>query len=416
MLPLAVARTSIDAVPGARTRARMSRPVAFWSAGALLGSFLVAAAAPSPMYSVYQQQWGFSAVTLTAIFGVYAVALLLSLLFFGGLSDHLGRRPMLFAALAVEIAAMVAFLLAEGVDWLFAARVLQGVATGVAQATLGAILLDLEPRDRPGLGALVNSNAATLGLGAGALGSALLVQYAPAPTRTVYGVLVLLFVLGTVAALGIPETVARSRPPGGFLRPQVGIPPQVRGAFLAAAPCIVALWALGGLYFSLGPSLARDLAGSSGHVIGGVLLFLLSVSGTATTLVLRRVESRRLMVGGCLALVAGVAVTVAGVAAGSVALLLLGTTVAGGGFGVAFLGSYRLLVTLAHPGERGRLIAAVFVLSYLSFSLPTLAAGEAVGRIGLRTTALWYGSAVIGLALLSVAATTLATRRQSNPQ
>jgi hypothetical protein len=242
------------------------------------------------------------------------------------------------------------------------------------------------------------------------------VQYAPAPTRTVYGVLVLLFVLGTVAALGIPETVARSRPPGGFLRPQVGIPPQVRGAFLAAAPCIVALWALGGLYFSLGPSLARDLAGSSGHVIGGVLLFLLSVSGTATTLVLRRVESRRLMVGGCLALVAGVAVTVAGVAAGSVALLLLGTTVAGGGFGVAFLGSYRLLVTLAHPGERGRLIAAVFVLSYLSFSLPTLAAGEAVGRIGLRTTALWYGSAVIGLALLSVAATTLATRRQSNPQ
>jgi hypothetical protein len=394
----------------------MSRPVAFWTAGALLGSFLVAAAAPSPMYSVYQQEWGFSAITLTAIFGVYAVALLFSLLFFGGLSDHLGRRPMLFAALGIQIAAMTLFLVAVGVGWLFAARVLQGVATGLAQATIGAQLLDLEPRDRPGLGALVNSNAATLGLGAGALGSALLVQYAPAPTRTVFLLLVLVFVAGTVVALAFPETVTRSRPPGGFLRPQVGIPPQVRGAFLAAAPCIVALWALGGLYFSLGPSLARDLAGSDGHVIGGVLLFLLSVSGTVTTLALRRASSLRLMVGGCLALAAGVAVTLGGVAAGSVGVLLAGTTVAGGGFGIAFLGSYRLLVTLAGPDERGRLIAAIFVLSYLSFSLPTLAAGDAVGRIGLRTTALAYGSAVIVLALVSVAGTTLASRRGSNPR
>jgi MFS family permease len=390
--------------------------VAFWSAGVLLGTFLVAAAAPSPMYSVWQQEWGFSAVTLTAIFGVYAVALLFSLLFFGGLSDHLGRRPMLLVALGIQIAAMLLFLVAVGVGWLFAARVLQGVATGLAQATLGALLLDLEPRGRTGLGALVNSNAATLGLGVGALGSALLVQYAPAPTRGVYVLLVVLFVAGTAAALAFPETVTRNRPAGGFLRPQVGIPVQVRGAFLAAAPCIVALWALGGLYFSLGPSLARDIAGSESHVIGGVLLFLLSVSGTVATLALRRVESRRLMVGGCLALVAGVAVTLGGVAAGSVVLLLLGTTVAGAGFGIAFLGSYRLLVTLAGPDERGRLISAIFLLSYLSFCLPTLAAGDAVGRIGLRPTALWYGSAVIVLALLSVAGTTLAGRRQSNPQ
>ena len=390
---------------------QLSPPVAFWSAGALLGSFLVAAAAPSPMYSVYQREWGFSSVTLTAVFGVYAVALLLSLLFFGGLSDKVGRRPMLVAALAVEIAAMVLFLLAEGVGWLYAARVLQGVATGVAQATLGAVLLDLEPSGRDGRGTLVNSVAATLGLGAGALGSALLVAYAPAPTRTVYAVLILLFAVGLVAALGMPETVTSTRLALRFLRPQVGVSPELRGAFLAVAPCVIALWALGGLYFSLGPSLAQSLAGPDRHVIGGVVLFLLNAAATATTVTLRRIGSRILMIGGCLVLVGGVAVTLAGVSAGSVGLLMIGTAVAGCGFGVAFLGSYRLLVTMAPPGERGRLIASIFILSYLSFCLPTLAAGAAAGRIGLRQTSLWYGSAVVALALVSVAGTTLARRR-----
>jgi MFS family permease len=56
---------------------------------------------------------------------------------------------MLLVALGIQIAAMLLFLVAVGVGWLFAARVLQGVATGLAQATLGALLLDLEPRGGP---------------------------------------------------------------------------------------------------------------------------------------------------------------------------------------------------------------------------------------------------------------------------
>src|SRR4051794_33913658 len=112
----------------------------FAAVAAIVVLFLAASSAPSPLYVVYQQQWGFSAWVLTAVFAVYVVGLLGSLLVVGALSDHLGRRPVLAAAILLEIVALVLFLLAGDVVALAAARLLQGVATGAAITTLGATL------------------------------------------------------------------------------------------------------------------------------------------------------------------------------------------------------------------------------------------------------------------------------------
>ena len=87
----------------------------------MLVLFLAASAAPTPLYRVYQARWGFSATTLTAVFAVYVVFLLMTVLIFGSLSDHVGRRPVIITALAVDTAACILFLLAPGVGALFAA-------------------------------------------------------------------------------------------------------------------------------------------------------------------------------------------------------------------------------------------------------------------------------------------------------
>ena len=117
---------------------RLTRPAAFWLTAVMMVLFMGAAAAPTPLYRVYQAQWGFSTATLTAVFAVYVLFLLVTLLVFGSLSDHVGRRPVVVAALAVDAAACGLFLLAHGVGLLFAARALQGVAVGATASTLGA--------------------------------------------------------------------------------------------------------------------------------------------------------------------------------------------------------------------------------------------------------------------------------------
>ena len=162
-------------------RAVLPRAAGFWLVAGALFLLLFASAAASPLYSVYQAHWRFSATTLTAVFAVYVLVLLLTLLVFGSLSDYLGRRRVIAVALAAGAGACGLFLAAHGVGLLFAARALQGAGVGVATSAAGAALIDLQP-DRSGRGPVVTSAAVLLGLAVGGLGTSVLVQYAPAPT------------------------------------------------------------------------------------------------------------------------------------------------------------------------------------------------------------------------------------------
>src|SRR6195952_2800830 len=156
--------------------------VAFGLLTSILVTLLASSSAPTPLYATYQARWGFSPVTITVIFGVYAVAVLASLLVAGSLSDHVGRRPVLIGALGAQASVMLLFAFAGGVDVLLVARVLQGLATGAAVGAIGAGLVDLHP----GRGPVANATGAMSGTASGALGSALLVALLPSPTRLVY--------------------------------------------------------------------------------------------------------------------------------------------------------------------------------------------------------------------------------------
>ena len=164
------------------------RVAAFWLVAGVLCLLFFAAGAPSPLYGIYRAQLRFSATTLTAVFAIYALVLLLTLLVFGSVSDYLGRRRVILAALAVTAGACAVFLAAHDVGLLFAARALQGLAVGTATGALGAALIDLQP-EGSGLAPLITTAAPLLGLGAGALGTSVLAQYGPAPTRLVWWLL-----------------------------------------------------------------------------------------------------------------------------------------------------------------------------------------------------------------------------------
>jgi hypothetical protein len=336
---------------------------------------------------------------MTSVFAIYAVALLVALVFAGSLSDQVGRRPVVFAALIVQLAAMALFALAGGVGALFAARVLQGLATGVATGAISAWLLDLQPPRGARLGALVGSTAPAVGLAVGALGSGLLVQYAPAPTHLIFWLMVGAFAAAAVSVLAIPETVAATPNWATALRPHAGVPREVRGLFAAIAPSMAAFWALSGLYLSLGPSLAISLLHAGNRLTGGLVIAALTGSGALASVLTRTWTPRRAMLSGSLALVVGVAATLAALHAGSTALFFAGSIVAGLGFGPAFSGAFRALTAEAPGTGRAAVVAAIYVTSYLAFSLPTVAAGFGATALGLLRTSDIYGVTVIVLAL-----------------
>jgi MFS family permease len=395
--------TVADVRPAVRNR-RLSRPVAFPAIAAIFVTFTAASAAPSPLYIVYQHLWGFSAITLTVVFAVYVFGLIGSLLVLGALSDHVGRRPVLAAAIALEAVSLVLFLAAGNVPVLLVARLLQGVATGAAMTTLGAALVDLNPSHAPGRAGLINGIAPVSGLAVGALGCGALVQFAPSPTHLVYALLLAGMVLAAVVVALIPETAARRPGAAASLTPHLGVPARLRADLLALSPIIVASWALGGLYLSLGPSVAAGVFGLSNHLVGGLVVTLLCGTGAITSFVLRNVATPRLLTVAGSLLTVGAVIGVVGVEFTDIRLAVVGTVLSGIGFGASALASFGTLARLAAPHERGELFAVALVIAYVAFSVPAMIAGLAATSAGLHTTALVYGGVVAVLAALALAA------------
>ena len=139
---------------------RLPPRVALYLQASIIVAFLAASSAPTPLYAVYQAKWGFTPITITTVFGIYALAVLAALLTVGSLSDYVGRRPVLLSAIAIQAAGLVVLSQANGLLELVIGRILQGLATGAAAGAVGAGMLDLDRAK----GTLANAIAPVTGL------------------------------------------------------------------------------------------------------------------------------------------------------------------------------------------------------------------------------------------------------------
>lgn len=396
-------------------RRTLSRTHTFWLTVVAYLALMISASTPSPLYVVYQAKWHFPTSTLTVVFGVYALALLVSLLTVGGLSDFVGRRPVLLAGLSLLAASMVVFAFAQGVAWLYVARVMQGLAAGAAIGTLSAGIIDLAPEGRAKLAALLNALIPSVGLGAGALIAGAFAEFAPHPTVLVYAVMA--GVLAAVIALVVFAAEPETRRSGALasLAPRMRIAAHARGAFLRVSPSLVATWAQMGLTLSLLVSLAAVQFGVTNHFESGALVLLVCLAATIAGFGLRDAVPTRANNIGAVLLIAGIAITLLSLRENSLGTFIAGDAVGGLGLGAAMSGAIRILSGLPHPHERGEFFAGVYVVGYLAFSIPAVAAGFAAVHFGLRDVTYVYGAGVIVLALAVLVLSSRSARPAAAP-
>lgn len=356
---------------------------------------MAGASAPSPFYPMLQQEIGFSAATLTGIFAVYTLALLASLLIMGSLSDHIGRRPVISGGFAVMALSVALFWHAGDVQGLMVARVLQGIAAGLLLSALSAAVVDLEPKDKPGSASVWNSVVPLGGLAAGALVAGILMDVTDMAEADVFGTLVAAYALFAGLIWFIPETAPRHEGVWASLRPRIGVPATAAKAFWRSAPAVIAGWATGGLYLSLGAPIVRHVFGAEDHATQAIVIVLLCAAGAVACYIARGHSSRHVTLYGTAALSIGTVLTLGAIVGQSLPVYLAALTIAGTGFGTCFYGVLRSIVPVVAPEERGELFAALFTLSYLAFGLPTLLAGMSIGVFGLTPTTLGYGALIV---------------------
>ena len=376
----------------------------------LLFLFFAAAAAPSPLLPLFLKEWGFEPWLLTFAFAVYALAILVALLIVGRLSDHIGRRPVILAATALELTSMILFLVSENIGVFVVARTLQGLATGAATGAISAAIADFAGERRPRLTATLGSVGPLAGLATGAIFAGAVAEFQADPKPVIFAVLAVLFAVGLAGIAAVRESSSKRPGAARSLVPRVAVPPAARRSFAKAIPIAVAVWMAGGFYLSVVGETARDLLAISDEFATSLLIAGLSATGALTVVISQRLRARTGATSGVLLIALGLLSDILAIHTGSAPLFIVGTVVSGAGFGMAFAGAVGLVIPHARAHERGELFSAIYVVSYLAFGVPAIAAGLLIAPLGLSAAVLLYAALAAAIAVVGVAVQALPGR------
>ena len=391
---------------------RLAGRAGFAAAAYAFAAVMIGTTLPTPLYPLYQRRFGFSELTITVIFASYAAGVIAALLVAGRLSDDSGRRPVLLAGLGLSALSAIAFLLANGLAALLVGRILSGLSAGIFTGTATATLVDLlgsERTDRATLGAsMVNMG----GLGLGPLLAAVVATIA-LPLRLPFWVDLALLVPALAAILLIEEPIQAPTPlRRARLRPQrLSVPAEMRRTFVSAALAGFAGFAVLGLSTAVSPAFLGKTLGITNMVVVGLVVFSGFAASTAGQLLLEVVPQARAVPAGCAALIAGMALLALGLADASLALLVGGIVVAGGGQGLSFRAALATVNSAAPPERRGEVASTFFVVCYVALSVPVIGLGVLAEIAGLRTAGLVF-AAVVAL-IAAVVMVLLARQRRA---
>jgi MFS family permease len=387
----------------------------FWAVAFAFTALMAFTTAPTPLWSLFARRDGFSSLTITLVFAVYAVAVAVSLVLAGHLSDVYGRRRLLVPALALNVVAALVFVTWPALPGLLVARILSGLGVGAATATATVWLAELDAGrrpDAPAHRAQIISTAANLGgLGLGALIAGVLAQWVGHALTVPFLTLASALVVGMLVVALAPETRVPPEPRPRYRPQRISVPPQSRGRFFAAATAVAITFAIFGLITSLAPSFLAGTLHQPSHALAGAVSFAMFAAAALTQTLTGPRTPHQLLAAAIPALLTGVALLTLAVwvPSPSFGIFLAGDLIAGAGAGLMFKGAIGTVTEISLPERRAEAVAGFFLAAYLGLAGPVIGLG-ALTQIASTRVSLLVFAGLLALGILAATPTLLRGR------
>ncbi|MFG2988584.1 MFS transporter [Streptomyces sp. NPDC048257] len=369
---------------------------------------------PTTLYPLYGDAMGFSPVTVTGIFAVYAIGVVVGLLVLGRLSDQIGRRPVLLAATSLSVCGALVFLVAESVPVLCVARVISGFSAALVTGAATASLTELIPQDSRIKPATVALFANMGGLASGTLAAGVLADLAPSPLRTPW---VVTLVLAAIAVIGVASTRETAAHRSGFtLRLQpLHVPTEIRSDFLRSAMAAGTGFAVLGVLTAVTGLFTGTVLHESSHTLAGLVVFTAFACTALGQLPVRTVRPGAVLAVACLGLVLGAALMATAMATRAFAPLLIAAAVNGLATGMAVSHGIRDITTRSEPRHRGASVSTFFAVLYSMLAVPAIGVGVLIRATSLRPAGEIFSAAVAVLALVVLLSLVLTRKPAGTP-
>ncbi|WP_328373961.1 MFS transporter [Micromonospora zamorensis] len=360
---------------------------------------LVGTTVPTPLYPLYEMQFGFSSLTVTVVYALYALGVVVGLLVFGRLSDQIGRRPVILAALLLSVAADAVFLFAVDLAMIIVGRILAGLSAALIIGAATAALAELIDRRHPKRAATVSIFANLGGLATGTLLAGIVSDVAPDPLRLPWVIVLILAVLAIIALRGVPETV-RERSPVTLRVQRLHVPAAIRGAFVRSAITAGAGFAALGVLTSVTGLFLGMVLHETSHTLAALVVFVAFAGAAFGQLLTRVLSSRAALASACVGLIVGAGLLAFSMWMALLATLLVSAALIGVASGVAVGDGIATITMKTEPQHQAEAVSTFFAILFAMLGVPAVGVGLLIQTIGLRPAGEVFSAAVAVLAVV----------------
>lgn len=402
----------IKSVPPKMKKPQQGTLIGFVTATFSFAVIYMASAAPVPLFAIYRQTLDLTHSDLSYAAVAYFAGAVTALLMFARISDHFGRRIVIFINLLLAMFGCLIFLDLASSAMLLAGRFIQGFACGLASSAVAAYVVDNAPLLPAWLGSVVTGAAPMLGLAGGSLASGALRQYGSGSLSIIFVVIMAMLMVCFVMLAFSPETVLRSQ--GGFrsLKPQIRIPLSIRPLLPAACAIFVGTWSIGGFYLPFSASMAAEQLHTDNTFVAATVFACMMTPyliGGSLAGRMKPVGAQRM---GMVVFTLCMAGIITSLKLSSVSFFLLATVGAGIVWGIAFTGSMRTILDNISKEDRAGVLSTVFLISYSGAAIPNMFVGQLFINTSLSYIATGYGILVFRACFITLFTTFFAGKNR----